>query len=79
MKKKTNTNKLILESGKPAVESLSIWGSVLALSMSAFEVFQDPTIMAIVPPHLIPYLGALGAVLAILGRVKSNKKISSIF
>jgi len=68
----------VVKEGKSAVGSVSIWGSLVAGLASVMELVQDPNILAIIPGHIIPYIGIAGAILGVFGRVKAKGEITSI-
>jgi len=63
---------------KAAVASVGVWGGVISFLASAIGAIQDPAILAIIPEHVIPYVGAIGAIVGIIGRVKAKKVITSL-
>lgn len=67
----------VVKTEKSAVGSVSIWGSLVAGLASVMELVQDPNILAIIPGHIIPYIGIAGAILGVFGRVKAKGEITS--
>ena len=66
--------------GKPAVTSIGLWGSLIAILPvldHAYQfVIQNP---AVLPPNVAPIVSAVGVLLSVIGRLRATKKITSLF
>ena len=71
-----------LSGSKPAIASTGIWGSLLSLGAGIFslipDLVSDPTILAVIPHAVVPWVGVAGAVISIVGRATATTKINGI-
>lgn len=60
--------------GKSAVTSVGVWGSLGTIVLALAQVGQS----GVVPPQWMPYVAAISGLLALYGRVKATKQITSV-
>lgn len=63
---------------KSAVESVGVWGSLIALIPAAYELVTQAAQNGSFGPHATAILTAVGAALSLYGRLTAKKKITSI-
>jgi hypothetical protein len=67
---------------KPAIASSSIWGSLLSLFAGIVSavpsLISDPTVLAVIPHAVVPWIGVAGAVVSIIGRATADTKIKGV-
>jgi hypothetical protein len=64
--------------GKSAVGSMGVWGSLIAFGSAALTIVTDPSIAAVLPMAWNPYIGAVAAAVALIGRLKAKAPIVSV-
>lgn len=68
--------------GKSALGSISVWGSLAGLAVSGIEIVKqvasDPTILAIIPPHIVPFVIAGASLITLIGRITAKKQITGV-
>lgn len=67
-----------MEENKAWWQSKAIWGGIVTLgsvAAGAFGIYVDTQTQAEIMDYLVVGAGAVGGLLAIIGRLKANKKI----
>lgn len=68
----------MVSKNKSAVESRTIWASVAGFVVAIIPIVHSVVSSGVLPAIVTPYLGAVFAVLAIIGRVKAKGPITSV-
>lgn len=68
----------MFESGKSALSSISIWGSLISIVPIVLQTAVDIGQLGAFGPHSAAIVAALGGVITLYGRLTATKKITSV-
>ena len=63
---------------KALVQSTTFWGAIIALLPEISQAAEWALGTGLVPPHIAPFVVAVGALTSIWGRWKADEQITSI-